>query len=338
MLAYTKNVKGSLSGAADNVSYSNNQFSVGPVVQIHLGSDAHFGRFAEPGWNSKTAPNYKLVIYPFQLSGQVQRSRFSFAEDQAFTKNNPPESLSLARVFESNLQWGGGPRIGFRHEFYGGNHWYFPDKSSYTEGGYQFTFQRSILTGLQLSNPSNSAAFQVVTCDLATGTGLTDCVKAAQSADKSATDVIVGPSTAFKGIYAPGTVFARGWYWLGSLNFPLKNTKTQQISMLLQGNGDFFNDLGFKDQYATQTRFDVTTSAGIQFPIWGNLSFLPQYNIFLYENQNNRNWLAARTFMVALRWTFDRNSAIGPKTALAYKTPSTGTGATSNTGSNASSH
>jgi hypothetical protein len=70
------------------------------------------------------------------------------------------------------------------------------------------------------------------------------------------------------------------------------------------------------NQYATQIRFDVTSSLGLQFPVFGNLSFVPQYTIFLYENQNNRDWLAARTLAIALRWTFDRNSAIGPHTTL----------------------
>ena len=70
------------------------------------------------------------------------------------------------------------------------------------------------------------------------------------------------------------------------------------------------------NQYATQIRFDVTSSLGLQFPVFGNQSFVPQYIIFLYENQNDRDWLAARTLAIALRWTFDRNSAIGPHTTL----------------------
>jgi hypothetical protein len=321
LLAYTKNIKGSLTGGADNVSYSNNQFSVGPVLQLHLGSTAHWGRFMQPDWNSKTAPNYKLVLSLAQFTGQVQRSQFAFADDQSLNKKNPPLSLSLDRVFEPDLQWGVGPRVGFRHEFNGSSHWFIPDKNSYTEGGYQFSFVRNVLTGLQLINPQNSPGFQVVTCSLETGISLADCVKSAQSGDKTPTDVIVGPNTKLNGLYAPNTVFARGWYWLGSLNFPLVHRGQQNISALIQGNGDFFNDLGIHNQYATQTRFDVTNAFGLQLPIWGNLSFVPQYSLFLYENQNNRSWLAGRTVMGSLRWTFDRNSAIGVKTALGAKSP-----------------
>jgi hypothetical protein len=337
LLTYTKNIKGSSSGSANNVSYSNNQFSVGPVLQLHLGSEAHWGRFLRKKWNSKSPPDYKLVLSLFQVTGQVQRSRFAFAEDSQFTKQDPPLSLSLQRLFEPNLQWGAGPRVGFRHEFYGGKQWFWPDKTSFLEGGYQFSFQHSVLTAMDLLNPNNSPAYQVVTCSLEGGAGLAACVKAAQTADKTPGDVIVGPSTQFKGLYAPGSVFTRGWYWTSSLNFPLSSSKARPISALLQSSGDYFNDLGVSNQYATQTRFDVTSSLGLQFPVFGNLSFVPQYTIFLYENQNNRDWLAARTLAIALRWTFDRNSAIGPRTALSYKSPAAG-GAAPTTGSGGGSH
>jgi hypothetical protein len=337
ILSYTKNIKGSLTGSANNVSYSNDQFSVGPVLQLHAGSSMHLGRLVAKDWNSKSPPDYKLVLSLFQITGQIQRSRFAFADDSQFTKLDPPLSLSLQRVFEPNLQWGTGPRVGFRHEYFGGNHWFYPDKTSFWEGGYQFSFQHSVLTGLQLLNPNNSSAFQIVTCSLESGPGLAACVKAAQTADKNPGDVIVGPSTTFNGVYPNGTVFTRGWYWIGSLNFPLSKNKAHPLSALLQGNGDFFNDMGVANQYATQTRFDVTTSLGLQFPVWGNLSFVPQYTSFLYENQNNRNWLSARTLAIALRWSFDRNSAIGTDVALSYKSPAAG-GTQGSSGSSAVSN
>jgi hypothetical protein len=93
-----------------------------------------------------------------------------------------------------------------------------------------------VLTGLQLLNPNNSPAFQAVTCSLESGPGLAACVKAAETADKNPGDVIVGPSTKFNGLYASGSVFTRGWYWTGSLNFPLSNNKAHPISELLQGD------------------------------------------------------------------------------------------------------
>jgi hypothetical protein len=104
------------------------------------------------------------------------------------------------------------------------------------------------------------------------------------------------------------------------MNFPLRGKdKPFPLSFLLEGNGDYFNDLGSAEAFPTQTRFDVTSSLGVQLPIWGNLSAVPKYTLFLYENQIAHDWLKSDSTTIELRWTFDRNSAIGPKVALGYK-------------------
>ena len=309
---------GNQQGGYPTLSFATNSFIIGPLAQVHLGDD-YFGH----PW--KGIPNLKLTISPVLYQLQPRGNVFAFNFDNSFANLIPNQARFVAK-----RQWGLVNRIGLRHEFNdGGPH--KPDKGSY----YEFVLERNtysnVLYELDFANSGGVTTF----CPFAPNSTYTQSVKAAQ---KGAKTTIVVPDTQINPHYT--NLHTSGLYFDSILSKQLLRLKlptNQSLSILFQGKGDYAFRHSYDDQYTTQAYYAFTSSIGLQIPIYGNLSFVPSYGAFFYENFNQFHSLIAKTATIDLRWTFDHHDPVRWPSDISYTTPPASAAgastASSNTGS-----
>ncbi|HXC33666.1 MAG TPA: hypothetical protein VNZ56_14390 [Verrucomicrobiae bacterium] len=311
---------GNQQGGYPTVSFATNSFVIGPLAQVHLGDD-YFGH----PW--KGLPAFKLTISPVLYQLQPRGNVFAFNLDNAFANLIPNQARFAAR-----RQWGLANRTGLRHEFNdGGAH--KPDKGSYYEFGLEHNTYSNVLFELDFAN----AGGVTTPCPLAPDNTYTQCVKAAQKGAAKNT-VILGPGTQIQGHYT--NLHTSGLYFDSILSKQLTRLKlpaNQPLSILFQGKGDYAFRHSYADQYTTQAYYAFTSSIGLQIPIYGNLSVVPSYGAFFYENFNQFHSLIAKTATIDVRWTFDHHDPVRWPSDLSYTTPPSNAAgastASSNTGS-----
>jgi hypothetical protein len=108
--------------------------------------------------------------------------------------------------------------------------------------------------------------------------------------------------------------FHAGAYWKVNLNVPLH----QKLSYVLTDEGDFFL-ANFSTDNATDTRFRDNSKHQLKFSVWPSLSFGPAFQLLLYENKVNQDFLRQKQFMMQMDFGFDLFNSRQPMKQLKYK-------------------
>jgi hypothetical protein len=205
------------------------------------------------------------------------------------------------------------PRMGVREDF---------SNDSYTEFGYEYGLNTHVLQEVEIVN----GGVVTETCNLTLQT-LSQCIAGYQhprGPGSSPPSPVVVASTKFDGIYRARQ--SQGFYvdWQTVTTMP--SWSQQKSKLYLKVQGDLWGIRNVLSQSTVQTRYDLVTAAGFQLPIRGNLSLLPAYQVFFYENMNVYKPLVSKTINVSLSWTFDWHRPVSFWTAATFATPQTAGG------------
>jgi len=106
-----------------------------------------------------------------------------------------------------------------------------------------------------------------------------------------------------------------GAYWKASLALPFSS----KLSYVFSDQGNFFfNNLIGRDT-VVDTRFIDTSKHQLRFSVWPTLSFGPAFQLLLYQNMVNRDFLVQKQFLIEADFTFDLFNIRRKKEQIKYK-------------------
>lgn len=289
--AYERSIKGNLSGSPETVSYAQNNATFGAFGQYTLRRN--------PGIRSRALPRDLLVLTPHQFQTQVNNARLFIAFTAKDTSGQPiPGQLAIPLPFVNSFS----DKVGYRHEW--GNRpltsWNL-DGGSYAEGGFEYSVQNNILNSITLANGATT-----LRCIASAKTDIGTCFKGAKSTFP------IGPTTTIVGHPDAQTLHTPGAYWDVHLSRKIDFGKKlsfmkNPFALVSDSQGESFFGRSGTAVLSTQTKYAVTWNSSLNFPVWGNLSVGPTYNVFFYQPQLSSLHEQIRTFSVALRWYFARD-------------------------------
>jgi hypothetical protein len=188
-------------------------------------------------------------------------------------------------------------RLGARFENPGNSRWF--------EAGRQYGENVGVPVGYSIQGPGRSQPFS---CTLAGNLSLTECL--------SADPLFNTQSTVLANLQNQPVA---GWF----LNFhavvPLYQTKLQ---LTLDNYAELFDRRAADTTFDTRFYEDVTMA--LKFPIWGNLTFAPQVEVFFFQNKvipgqalltNHYTFVSSS---LKLEYNFDWHRGVGILRALRY--------------------
>jgi hypothetical protein len=110
--------------------------------------------------------------------------------------------------------------------------------------------------------------------------------------------------------------YRAGIYWKVSVTVPL----LPRVSYVLDDEGEFFAT-NFRTDNATDTRFRDYSKHQLKFSVWPSLSIGPAFNVLLYENKINRDFLHQRQFMFQIDMSFGLFNKRDLGSQFKYKQP-----------------
>jgi hypothetical protein len=301
MMNVSKKVTGGSSG--DSINYGSNSIQPEWISEINLGRPF----FQQPRESTKLVPELRLansLLFQTQMFGPV----LPIPCDNPAGGCKPQFVVDRERAFV--------PRIGVREDF---------SNDSYTEFGYEYGLNTHVLQEVDIVN----GGLVTEACNLTLQT-LSQCIAGYQhpaGPGSSPPSPVVIASTKFDGIYR--TRQNQGFYvdWQTVTTMP--SWSQQKSKLYLKVQGDLWGVRNVLSQSAVETRYDLVTAAGFQLPIRGNLTLLPAYQVFFYENMNVYKPLVSKTINVSLSWTFDWHRPVPFWTAATFATPQTAGGSKS---------
>lgn len=318
-LDFTLSRTGNQQGGFPTTSYASNNLSVGPLLQFHAGYKLFRQR-------DKGLPQWKITFSPALYQQQIRGNYFAFNFDPSLGITTFPTQARFRSATQKNVA----SRLGLRHEFNGGGT-FKPDKGSYYEVGVEHNWYYDVLSELDFLN----GGVLTLPCPILPNQSFAQCVKNAQKPPSGAkpTGIIVGPQTKIVGQYTE--LRTSGVYLDTIVSKQVSRAKLPSglpLSILVQAKGDYTFRRDFPSEYTTQAYYAFTSSIGLQVPIYGNLSLVPSYGAFFYENLNTFHSLIAKSAALDVRWTFDHYTPVRWASDLSYTAPAS-SGANSSTAS-----
>jgi hypothetical protein len=290
---YERSVKGNLSGSPEAVAYQQNNATFGVFGQLTLKHD--------PDTRSRALPRNLVVVTPHQFQTQINNARLFIAFTAKDNAGQPiPGQMAIALPVVNSFSDKGG----FRREWgmHSSTSWNL-DSGSYAEGGFEYSTQNNILRSVTLTNGA-----QQLTCTARANVDIGSCFKSAKATFP------IGPTTMVVGKPDAATLHTPGAYWdihlSRKLNMgPLRNVKSP-FTLISDSQGDVYFGRPEGAQLPTQTRYAVTWSSSLNFPVWANLSVAPTYNAFFYRPQLSSLHEQIRNFSISLRWYTARDQRV----------------------------
>jgi len=289
-LQYDRSVIGNLSGNPVNASYPVNNFSIGGFLQVGLRLPAWSRKARSTDGHDLSAGKTMLVFAPYQYQTQLT-GNYSF-----FPYSSP---LNGQVTLHAPTVYGFAQKAGFRWEAGGGRGGLAFNKGTYVEAGGQWFRQNNVLSSVTLSTPGRAP----FTCDAASNITLAACFKASQYPINTKTQVTAMGETLTNG----------GLYWdvhLQKALVKLADKRSPGISLVIESQGDAFFRRGAGKALSTQTLYDAPLSVALTFPIFRNFSLAPTYSAFFYGDQVVAQHLVVNSFVINVRWYFDRDSGV----------------------------
>ena len=300
---FTQNVSKKVTGSAsgDAINYGSNSVAPAWITEFNLGNP-----FVRPVNTEKTKllPQLRLantMLFQTQMFGPIVN----------VTCDNPAGGCKVPLIVDRQRAFIA--RFGVRQDL---------SNDSYAEMGYQYGINTHVLQQVAIVNGGSTTAV----CDLTTQT-LSQCVTGYQkplNGSVPATPIITA-GTILDGHYRPRQF--QGFYVDSQSVVTLSGWAQQKLKLYTKVQGDYWGDRNSMSQSTVQTKYDFVTAIGLQVPIRGNLSLMPAYQVYFYENMNLYKPVVGKTINVSLTWSFDWHSPVNILTNATYLTTTPGTGA-----------
>ncbi|MEI9978279.1 MAG: hypothetical protein WDN23_04640 [Edaphobacter sp.] len=299
MMNVSKKVTGGATG--DTINYGSNSIEPEWITEFNIGRPFFKPRTAEP---TKLLPQLRLastLIYQTQMFGPLL----------PVGCDNPAGGCKVQLVVDRQRAFI--PRFGLREDL---------ANDSYAEFGYEYGLNAHVLQQVAIVNGGVTTDI----CDLAPQT-LSQCVTGYQKPADGSTppSPIITATTDLNGSYRRRQ--SQGFYVDSQMTVTLSEWSQQKLKLYTKFQGDFWGSRNILSQSTVQTKYDFVTAVGLQVPIRGNLSLMPAYQVFYYENMNIYKPLVAKTINLSVTWTFDWHAPVNIVTNSTYLTPQGGGGA-----------
>jgi hypothetical protein len=192
----------------------------------------------------------------------------------------------------------------------------FDNEKSYIEAGYEI----GELFTSPLAFTFNPDSPNAVTCT-ATGAKKQESLATCVKTNSTPPSGLILPTSSFR--ETTRSIFENGLFLNFKLSVPLP--LNNNLSYVMESHGQyFFNHNG---DVSVDTRFQEDWTQSLIVPLFGNLSFVPKFEMFFYENKVERNFFYAIQPSVTLQYGFDWHRGLPWWRSMMYQTPKAGAAA-----------
>lgn len=186
---------------------------------------------------------------------------------------------------------------------------------SYLEGGYLRQNTTNLLNGISIIGPSNSTVLPLTILG-ANQSVASILANTSTCGPTQPAPCLLNPGIGDQLVLQSKEVRQNGIYALGVLNAHLLDIRQLSSQTVLFGNAFFPGNVATRS--STETHYVANLTQSVQATFWSNLSFGPQYTLFLYGAQatSRPNTLTRQQLSLQLSYSFDWHSGL-PRQAFA---------------------
>ena len=308
---YNRQVLGNLLNKPINASYSLNNWTEGPFLQVRLYGKGKGSQVR----GVRSLPRTLLVFTPHQYQIEVDHPYLFFS----FAASAPPAGNRTELTVQLPRTTGWTDQAGLRVEFGQSSQKAFFWNGSYIQTGLEFSTQNGQLASITLQDgPTGTPK----TCPVSATVTLQNCFS---TADSEGPALPINGSTMLSGPPLAKSLHTPGYYWeiylQNRLPQFLGKSPDRQISLVTNTTGDYYFGRTPSAELASQTEYAIPLSLSLVLPAVGNLSFAPNYSAFFYRPQLSPHSLIENSWTITARWYFARDARVPIRRQAPLKGP-----------------